>query len=119
MVHREHRAFNRNGCALKALSIDGNDRTPAFRFGEQFRHRDPTQEFADRILSELEKGVRPWVRHGDADKATGDSLASGPSGIETRAECLHKGAAGAVVLAEDMRRPEQALMPVLERERSI
>jgi antirestriction protein ArdC len=34
-------------------------------------HRDPMQEFAERIVAELEKGVKPWVRPWDADKAGG------------------------------------------------
>jgi antirestriction protein ArdC len=34
-------------------------------------HRDPMQEFADRIVAELEKGVKPWVRPWDPDKAGG------------------------------------------------
>lgn len=33
--------------------------------------RDPVQEFADRIIAELEKGIKPWVRPLDADKAGG------------------------------------------------
>jgi antirestriction protein ArdC len=35
------------------------------------QHRDPIQEFANRIVSELEKGVKPWVRPWDASKAGG------------------------------------------------
>jgi antirestriction protein ArdC len=34
-------------------------------------HRDPMQEFANRIIAELEKGVKPWVRPWDAEKAGG------------------------------------------------
>jgi antirestriction protein ArdC len=34
-------------------------------------HRDAMQEFADRIVAELEKGVKPWVRPWDPDKAGG------------------------------------------------
>src|ERR1700689_5083461 len=34
-----------------------------------FPHRDPMQEFADRILAELEKGVKPWVRPWDSDQS--------------------------------------------------
>jgi antirestriction protein ArdC len=33
--------------------------------------RDPMQDFADRIVAELEKGVKPWVRPWDPDKAGG------------------------------------------------
>ena len=33
--------------------------------------RDPMHEFADRIVSALEKGVKPWVRPWDPDKAGG------------------------------------------------
>jgi antirestriction protein ArdC len=34
-------------------------------------HRDPMQDFADRIIAELEKGTKPWVRPWDPDKAGG------------------------------------------------
>ena len=34
-------------------------------------HRDPIQEFAARIVAELEKGVKPWVRPWDPAKAGG------------------------------------------------
>jgi antirestriction protein ArdC len=30
-------------------------------------HRDPMQEFADRIVSELEKVVKSWMRPWDPD----------------------------------------------------
>jgi antirestriction protein ArdC len=33
--------------------------------------RDPMQEFADTIITELEKGVKPWVRPWDPDKCAG------------------------------------------------
>jgi antirestriction protein ArdC len=33
--------------------------------------RDPMQEFADRIIAELENGVKPWVRPWDPDKTGG------------------------------------------------
>jgi antirestriction protein ArdC len=33
--------------------------------------RDPIQEFADRIVAELEKGIKPWVRPWDPDKCAG------------------------------------------------
>ena len=33
--------------------------------------RDPMQEFANRIIAELENGVKPWVRPWDPDKAGG------------------------------------------------
>ncbi len=33
--------------------------------------RDPMQEFANRIVVELERGVKPWVRPWDPDKAGG------------------------------------------------
>jgi antirestriction protein ArdC len=41
-------------------------------------HRDPMQEFADRIVSELEKGVKPWVRPWDPDKAGGPQAPFNP-----------------------------------------
>ncbi|HXQ25978.1 MAG TPA: zincin-like metallopeptidase domain-containing protein [Candidatus Acidoferrales bacterium] len=41
-------------------------------------HRDPMQEFADRIIAELEKGVKPWVRPWDADKAGGPQAPFNP-----------------------------------------
>jgi antirestriction protein ArdC len=34
-------------------------------------HRDPIQEFADRIIAELERGVKPWVRDVDPSKCAG------------------------------------------------
>lgn len=34
-------------------------------------HRDAMQEFADRIVTELERGVKPWVRPWDPEKAGG------------------------------------------------
>ena len=33
--------------------------------------RDPMQEFANRIIAELENGVKPWVRPGEPEKAGG------------------------------------------------
>jgi len=42
------------------------------------QHRDPMQEFADRIVSELEKGVKPWVRPWDPDKAGGPQAPFNP-----------------------------------------
>ena len=42
-------------------------------------HRDPMQEFADRIVSELEKGVKPWVRPWDPDKAGGPQAPFNPA----------------------------------------
>ena len=41
-------------------------------------HRDPMQEFADRIVAELEKGVKPWVRPWDPDKAGGPQAPFNP-----------------------------------------
>jgi len=41
-------------------------------------HRDPMQEFADRIVTELEKGVKPWVRPWDPDKAGGPQAPFNP-----------------------------------------
>lgn len=41
-------------------------------------HRDPVQEFADRILAELEKGVKPWVRPWDPEKAGGPQAPFNP-----------------------------------------
>jgi antirestriction protein ArdC len=42
------------------------------------QRRDPMQEFADRIVSELEKGVKPWVRPWDPDKAGGPQAPFNP-----------------------------------------
>src|SRR5277367_1427639 len=41
-------------------------------------HRDPIQEFASRIVAELEKGVKPWVRPWDPDKAGGPQAPFNP-----------------------------------------
>jgi antirestriction protein ArdC len=40
--------------------------------------RDAMQEFANRIVSELERGVKPWVRPWDADKAGGPQAPFNP-----------------------------------------
>ena len=42
------------------------------------QHRDPMQEFADRIIAELEKGIKPWVRPWDPDKAGGPQAPFNP-----------------------------------------
>jgi len=44
----------------------------------QTPHRDPMQEFADRIVAELEKGVKPWVRPWDPEKAGGPQAPINP-----------------------------------------
>src|ERR1022692_5075889 len=41
-------------------------------------HRDPMQEFADRIIAELENGVKPWVRPWDPEKAGGPQAPFNP-----------------------------------------
>jgi antirestriction protein ArdC len=41
-------------------------------------HRDPMQEFANRIVVELEKGVKPWVRPWDPAKAGGPQAPFNP-----------------------------------------
>ena len=41
-------------------------------------HRDPMQEFADRIVAELEKGVKPWVRPWDPETAGGPQAPFNP-----------------------------------------
>lgn len=41
-------------------------------------HRDPMQEFADRIVAELEKGVKPWVRPWDPEKTGGPQAPFNP-----------------------------------------
>jgi antirestriction protein ArdC len=41
-------------------------------------HRDPMQEFADRIVAELEKGVKPWIRPWDPEKAGGPQAPFNP-----------------------------------------
>ena len=48
------------------------DKTPT-------QHRDPMQEFANRIIAELEKGVKPWVRQWDVEKAGGPQAPFNPS----------------------------------------
>jgi len=40
--------------------------------------RDPMQEFADRIVAELENGVKPWVRPWDPEKAGGPQAPFNP-----------------------------------------
>jgi antirestriction protein ArdC len=39
---------------------------------------DPMQEFADRILAQLEQGVKPWVRDWDPDKCGGPQAPFNP-----------------------------------------
>ena len=41
-------------------------------------HRDPLQEFANRIVAELESGVKPWVRPWDPAKAGGPQAPFNP-----------------------------------------
>jgi antirestriction protein ArdC len=41
-------------------------------------HRDPMQEFANRIVAELENGVKPWVRPWDPEKAGGPQAPFNP-----------------------------------------
>ena len=41
-------------------------------------HRDPMQEFANRIIEELERGVKPWVRPWDPEKAGGPQAPFNP-----------------------------------------
>jgi hypothetical protein len=38
-------------------------------------HRDPMQDFADRIVAELEKGTKPWVPPWDQEKARRPAVA--------------------------------------------
>lgn len=42
-------------------------------------HRDPMQEFANRIVAELESGVKPWVRPWDPAKAGGPQAPFNPT----------------------------------------
>ena len=42
-------------------------------------HRDPVQAFADRIIAELENGVKPWVRPWDSEKAGGPQAPFNPT----------------------------------------
>ena len=44
----------------------------------QATHRDPMEEFANRIVSVLEKGVKPWVRPWDPEKAGGPQAPFNP-----------------------------------------
>jgi antirestriction protein ArdC len=39
---------------------------------------DPLQDFADRIIAELEQGVKPWVRPWDPGKAGGPQAPVNP-----------------------------------------
>jgi antirestriction protein ArdC len=41
-------------------------------------HRDPAQQFADRIVAELGQGIKPWVRPWDPDKAGGPQASHNP-----------------------------------------
>ena len=41
-------------------------------------HRDPMQEFANRVIAELEKGVKPWVRPWDPERAGGPQAPCNP-----------------------------------------
>ena len=41
--------------------------------------RDPVQQFADRIVAELEKGVKPWVRPWNPDKSWGPQAPFNPA----------------------------------------
>lgn len=41
-------------------------------------HRDPMQDFATRIIAELENGVKPWVRPWDPEKAGGPQAPFNP-----------------------------------------
>jgi antirestriction protein ArdC len=41
-------------------------------------HRDPVQEFADRIIGALENGVKPWVRPWDPERAGGPQAPFNP-----------------------------------------
>ena len=40
--------------------------------------RDPMQEFADRIVEQLEQGVKPWVRDWDPEKCAGPQAPFNP-----------------------------------------
>jgi antirestriction protein ArdC len=40
--------------------------------------RDPMQEFADRIIEQLEQGVKPWVRDWDPEKCAGPQAPFNP-----------------------------------------
>ena len=44
----------------------------------ELSHRDPMQEFANRIVAELENGVKPWVRPWDPEKAGGPQAPFNP-----------------------------------------
>jgi antirestriction protein ArdC len=41
--------------------------------------RDPMQEFSDKIIAELERGVKPWVRPWDPDKCAGPQAPVNPA----------------------------------------
>src|SRR5271170_1113459 len=40
--------------------------------------RDPMQEFAERVIEQLEKGVKPWVRPWDESKCGGPQAPINP-----------------------------------------
>jgi antirestriction protein ArdC len=44
----------------------------------EISHSDPMQEFANRIVAELENGVKPWVRPWDPEKAGGPQAPFNP-----------------------------------------
>ena len=59
--------------------------------------RDPMQEFANRIVEELERGVKPWVRPWDPDKAGGPQAPFNP----VTGNCYH--GVNVLILGMDMR----------------
>src|SRR5450755_4065168 len=46
---------------------------------ETTERRDPMTEFSERIVAELEKGVKPWIRPWDADKCAGPQAPFNPT----------------------------------------
>lgn len=46
---------------------------------DEVTRRDPIQEFADKIVLELERGVKPWLRPWDSDKCAGPQAPFNPT----------------------------------------
>ena len=59
--------------------------------------RDPMQEFANRIIAELENGVKPWVRPWDPEKAGGPQAPFNP------VTCKRYHGINVLILGMDMR----------------
>ena len=69
---RHHSRFQR------ATSKSGESRSNGSSGTVHSAPRDPIQEFADRIIAELENRVKPWVRPWDPEKAGGPQAPFNP-----------------------------------------